>query len=46
MKNLISMLIFFSSLIFPQILQTPLEKNNYNKVSSYKELVSFMEGLK
>ncbi len=46
MKNLISILIFFSSIVFSQSLQTPLERNNYNKLTSYKELVSFMNELK
>jgi hypothetical protein len=43
MKKLILLIIIISVQIFPQ--ETPLEKNQYQKLTSYEELYQFVQGL-
>ncbi len=44
MKILIcSFLLFISLVIYPQTIETPLEKNSYKKLTSYKEFMSYLK---
>lgn len=48
MKHLLFLFPFFSINLFPQLVNTPLEINNYEKLTSYEELTEFiyhLEGL-
>ncbi|MBS4033064.1 MAG: DUF2817 domain-containing protein [Ignavibacterium sp.] len=42
MKCLLFIFLFFSINLFPQLIKTPLENNNYEKLTSYEELTEFI----
>lgn len=44
-KHLIFLLLVFSNNNFSQLVKTPLEKNNYEKLTSYEELTEFIYSL-